>query len=487
MNIRELNVNDRGTFTMLLESVSQKIGKNGGPYCVLTLKPSMRDASVEARMWNCDRTSVIATTPEMSVVDVAVTCGEYNGAKNYVADSMIVNTRVDRRTFIEESEIRGDIMYNYVVKGAESTCFAGRPERDILMKLYNEHQSRLTVWPAAVNVHHNYIGGLMMHSGIVARGTTLFFKTLSPKIVSSVMDVDAGKVVDGLAGLINKHSFSDRAAALIGGYFGKSLTAAPVAVKRKYLVANFVCALETTYRFLNRDILFTALLYRDVHNLTADPLAQVIGSAPADVRTFKKDLRAFGFGEDEFSRMVEHCLLVDMGNAIKPVIPEAFFLLYAEKLADLAIRNAGNEQLDICTAYIGAALHDIGKVAEYNSDEFGKAEFSTDGRLFGHSMIGVDMIISCADELGIDPVSINKLLNCVASHHDKKEWGALTAPVCQEAEIVATMDYIDSHMDIYRRRAEASEPGEFNDDSLRLAGVRVYRPDFQKPVQNARI
>ena len=486
MHIRDLKVNERGTFVMLLESVQEKVGRNV-PYCVLRLKPSKKDTSVEARLWNRERASVIAATPEMSVVDVVLSCGEYNGAKNYVADAMTPNTTVNRNTFIEESSISAGAMYNFVIKSAASKCFEGKPEKAILLKLYEEYRDRLLVWPAAVSVHHNYVGGLLAHMGFVAHGVAKFYKVMSPAVTSSVMAAVPEKSFAGLRCILSGMAFGTEASGMIGAYFSRNFVNAPdMAVKKKYLTAVFTAETMKSYSFLNPNVLFTALLYRDIHNFIADPLAQAIGGAAADIRTFRNDARAIGLEGTEFSRMVEHCLLVDAGNSAKPVTAEAFLLPYVEKLADLAIRNAGNEQFDICTAFTAAAIHDIGKLVEYNADEFGRADVSTDGHLYGHSAIGVEIVMQCAEKLAVDPVSISKLLNCIASHHDKKEWGALAAPLSEEAEVVALMDYIDSRMDIYRRRMEASEPGTFNEESLRSAGILVYRPNLQGDVVSGR-
>ena len=476
MTIRDLKVNERGTFRMMLVSVQQKDSK-GGPYCVLSLKPSKKDSEIEAKMWNCERAGLIASVPEMSVVNVVLTCGEYNGSKNYVASSITAERGADVREFIESSEFDSAKMYDCILKTAGSKCFDGTPEQAVARALYSEFRERLLYWPAAVNVHHNYVGGLITHMGVVAHNVIKFNSAASPEVVRKISGLTPEQLRAGIL------EFCRHEAPTPSGVFSAAAAAfekkaispdAPVAMRRKYLALSIADKLTKSYKYVNREILFSAMLYRDIHSITADPAAAVIGGGPADVLSFRKDMSGHGFAGSELVRVIEHGILVDIGNSLKPITAEAFLGMYAEKLASVAImyKDAG---FNLCTAYMSAVVHDIGKLSEYEADQYGNAEFGVNGHLYGHSMIGIEMVLDCADRLGIDKSSLAKMLNCIASHHDKKEWGALTAPACEEAEVVAVLDYIDSRLDVYHRRTEASEPGTVDNSALRSAGVVVYK------------
>lgn len=475
MEIRELKAGDRGSFKMLLLGAEEKTGRNG-PYCVLRLKPSKKDAEIEARMWNCEKAGLLSQVQVKGVVSVVLSCSEYNGAKTYVANSIAPDASIDPKEFYESTD--GQSMYDYVVKQAGHECFKGKPEQRILLRLYEEHRDKLLYWPAAVGVHHNYIGGLASHSGYVACGCVKVFRAANREAVKKSALLSTKDMVSKARDIYLKNVPDvDLRGRMLAAFDQNLIGDAPSAGRRRLFAFRIAEKLCTSYRFVDRDVLFTALLYRDIHSLTADPMAVMIGGAPADVMHFRRDLESLGIAETEKVRMIEHCILVDAGNEIKPVLAEAVLAVYSEKLADIAIKVA-DEDFDICTAFMAGALHDIGKLSEYNSDETGAAECSVDGRLYGHAMIGVRMVLDCAKELGIDAGKIRKLLNCIASHHDRKEWGALVSPLCAEAELVAALDYLDSRMDIFRRRGENCQPGEFNEESLRLSGIRVYKPVY---------
>lgn len=473
MEIRELKEGERGNFKMLLRRIEEKLGRNG-PYCVLTLKPSKKDADIEARMWNCEKAGLQTQLQEGKVVSVVLSCSDYNGTKSYVANSIAPDNASDPKEFYESAD--GEKMYDYVTRLAGHKCFEGTPEQRIFYSLYGKHHDRLVSWPAAVGVHHNYIGGLISHSGFVANGCIKVYRAANRDQVTGTMALTTKEMIDRAVEIFINNVPDGPFRSGVLAAFGRNLIGdAPSAGRRRLFAFRVAEKFCTTYKFVDRETLFTALLYRDIHSLTADPMAVMIGGAPSDVIRFKRDIAAVGFAESEKTRMVEHCLLVDTGNEVKPVIPEAVLAVYAEKLADIAIKGAA-EEYSICTAFVAGALHDIGKLSEYDSDDTGAATCSVDGRLYGHAMIGVRMVMDCAEELGIDVAEIRKLLNCIASHHDRKEWGALVSPVCVEAEMVAALDYLDSRMDIFRRRGENCQPGEFNEESLRLSGVRVYKP-----------
>ena len=46
----------------------------------------------------------------------------------------------------------------------------------------------------------------------------------------------------------------------------------------------------------------------------------------------------------------------------------------------------------------GTALHDIGKLSELETDNLGVADYSVDGNLFGHSLIGCEMVTKAASK-----------------------------------------------------------------------------------------
>ena len=65
------------------------------------------------------------------------------------------------------------------------------------------------------------------------------------------------------------------------------------------------------------------------------------------------------------------------------------------------------------------ALHDIGKIRELTTDTLGTADYTTDGILYGHTLLGIEMIDrAVADNHGNFPnEKIRLLKHAIAAHH----------------------------------------------------------------------
>ena len=90
---------------------------------------------------------------------------------------------------------------------------------------------------------------------------------------------------------------------------------------------------------------------------------------------------------------------------------------------------------DICIA--GAILHDIGKLKEF-SVRMGQGDYTVDGSVLGHALMGIEMVKSAAKDLPAQ--DFYHLQFIIASHHGKKEWGALSEPATTESMIVHLAD-----------------------------------------------
>ena len=69
----------------------------------------------------------------------------------------------------------------------------------------------------------------------------------------------------------------------------------------------------------------------------------------------------------------------------------------------------------------GTALHDIGKLSELETDNLGVADYSVDGNLFGHSLIGCEMVTKAASKNIYDEEKVRLLKHMIASHHGTLE------------------------------------------------------------------
>lgn len=132
-----------------------------------------------------------------------------------------------------------------------------------------------------------------------------------------------------------------------------------------------------------------------------------------------------------------------------------------------------NPEILVC----GTALHDIGKLHELDTDELGTADYSVDGRLFGHAVIGMEMVAEEAKNGSYDPEDVRQLRHMIASHHGQLEFGAITTPATPEAFMLHELDMIDSRMYIYEKEMGKVEPGQMTDRVFALENSSIYKPE----------
>lgn len=109
----------------------------------------------------------------------------------------------------------------------------------------------------------------------------------------------------------------------------------------------------------------------------------------------------------------------------------------------------------------GVALHDIGKLQEMTAGELGCGEYTADGTLFGHLFLGMQMVSDCGNRLGCDEKTVKHLMHIIASHHGKREFGAIMPPQTVEAYVVSELDMLDAQLYIYEKADEDLSSGEF--------------------------
>ena len=91
----------------------------------------------------------------------------------------------------------------------------------------------------------------------------------------------------------------------------------------------------------------------------------------------------------------------------------------------------------------GALLHDFGKIYEYNS--LPAIDFTDEGRLLGHIVIGDHFVDKKASEINLfPPKTLMKLRHLILSHHGELEKGAAKVPQTLEAIILHYADNMDA-------------------------------------------
>ena len=130
--------------------------------------------------------------------------------------------------------------------------------------------------------------------------------------------------------------------------------------------------------------------------------------------------------------------------------------------------------LDRTMLSAGIILHDIGKLVELKSDEFGSAEYTIAGNLFGHLYIGAEMIDKTRAALGLEESEDVMLLkHMILSHHNKLEFGAVKRPATKEAFALAMIDEMDSKIEQYEQELNKLEPGTCG--NTKMDGIVVYK------------
>lgn len=127
----------------------------------------------------------------------------------------------------------------------------------------------------------------------------------------------------------------------------------------------------------------------------------------------------------------------------------------------------------------GIILHDMEKINEMVSDDLGiVSEYSREGQLLGHIIMGVKRIDEMCKKLGIDEELSLVLQHLVLSHHYEPEFGSPKKPMLPEGELLHYIDMIDARMYDMELAYRDTNPGEFTQPIWVLDKRRLY--NFKK-------
>ncbi len=126
--------------------------------------------------------------------------------------------------------------------------------------------------------------------------------------------------------------------------------------------------------------------------------------------------------------------------------------------------------------YAGVILHDMCKILEMESDEYGiVSDYSMEGKLLGHIIQGIKEIEFEGEKIGIDREKSVILQHMVLSHHYEPEFGSPKKPMTPEAELLHFLDIMDARMFDFEHSLETIEPGEFTDKIWLLDNRNLYK------------
>ncbi|MDP4127461.1 MAG: HD domain-containing protein [Bacillota bacterium] len=110
---------------------------------------------------------------------------------------------------------------------------------------------------------------------------------------------------------------------------------------------------------------------------------------------------------------------------------------------------------------VGALLHDIGKIDEYSFQR--GISFTTEGRLLGHIIMGVELVSRKIAEIPDFPAELRtKLLHMITSHHGQYEWQSPRRPKCMEAVIIHHADMLNADLWQFKRAKEDNPEEEWS-------------------------
>ncbi|MDJ0883503.1 MAG: HD domain-containing protein [Desulfobacterales bacterium] len=150
-------------------------------------------------------------------------------------------------------------------------------------------------------------------------------------------------------------------------------------------------------------------------------------------------------------------------------------LVHCLSMAVLADKLAGHYSgVDRDLLIAGAILHDVGKVHEF---DFATAiDYSDEGRLLSHIVIGLEMVEKRLQTLKDVPWDqANLLKHLIVSHHGAPEFGAVEPPKTIEAVLLHYIDEIDSKINAIREFMAKDASAETWTAYHRILGRHFYR------------
>ncbi len=135
-------------------------------------------------------------------------------------------------------------------------------------------------------------------------------------------------------------------------------------------------------------------------------------------------------------------------------------LQHSLSVANICSLIAGHYGADLVNRDLlvsGAILHDIGKTKELS--EFPYNEYTDQGQLLGHIVMGSQMVFEAAERIEDFPEKLkNELIHLILSHHGEFEFGSPKKPALTEAIILAYADNIDAKVETMHEAFMSKHP-----------------------------
>ncbi len=134
--------------------------------------------------------------------------------------------------------------------------------------------------------------------------------------------------------------------------------------------------------------------------------------------------------------------------------------------------------------YAGVILHDICKILEMDSDEFGVvSDYTMEGKLLGHIIQGIKEIEIEGEKIGLGREKSIVLQHMILSHHYEPEFGSPKKPMTLEAEILHYLDIIDARVFDFDNALKGINEGEFTDRIWVLDNRNLYKTGSSEKIE----
>jgi len=123
----------------------------------------------------------------------------------------------------------------------------------------------------------------------------------------------------------------------------------------------------------------------------------------------------------------------------------------------------------------GIFLHDIGKIREFSYER--NFEYTDEGQLLGHLMIGCAMVDEKAREVeGFPAETLTALKHLILSHHGAYEFGSPKLPMTAEAIALHHLDNLDAKIHAFQKavRESPDEQGSWT-GYIRMFERRLFK------------
>ncbi len=124
--------------------------------------------------------------------------------------------------------------------------------------------------------------------------------------------------------------------------------------------------------------------------------------------------------------------------------------------------------------YIGVMLHDIGKLKELS--EFPIVEYTDEGQLIGHIVIGVEWVGEKVREIENFPKELeNQIKHLIIAHHGQLEFGSPKKPEMIEAVVLHYIDNIDAKIKMFEMILDNS-----NDEDVWFGYQKFFESNMRR-------